>query len=126
MHDKTKRARRDAKLLAGLTGSLGVLHFLKPKPFDSLIPRALPGSPRFWTLASGVAELVITGGLLVPQARRAAGRAATVLYLGVFPGNVQMAWNWRHKSWPWQLVSLGRLPLQADLIVRAERVHRDS
>lgn len=39
---------------------MGVLHFVKPKPFDALIPTRLPGGgPRLWTFASGVAELVV-------------------------------------------------------------------
>jgi uncharacterized membrane protein len=41
--------RRDAAGLAALLGGMGVLHFVAPKPFDAIVPRSLPGSPRTWT-----------------------------------------------------------------------------
>ena len=53
---------------------MGVLHFVAPKPFDSIIPEELPGSARFYTYASGVAELG-TGALLIGAAHQEAGRA---------------------------------------------------
>ena len=43
--------------LAGMLSVIGILHFVAPKPFDSIIPAELPGSARFYTHASGVAEL---------------------------------------------------------------------
>lgn len=121
--DRTS-ARRTAYALCGLLTGMGVLHFAKPEPFDGLIPRDLPGSPRAWTYGSGVAELGVAALLAVPKTRRLGGRAASLLFLGVFPGNVVMAWRWRRRPAVWQLISLGRLPLQADLIRRAELVHR--
>ena len=50
------RAARMGAMLVGM----GVLHFANPKPFDSIVPAELPGDARFYTHASGVAE-VITG-----------------------------------------------------------------
>ena len=44
------RAYRMGAMLLGM----GVLHFVAPKPFDSIVPAELPGSPRFYTYASGV------------------------------------------------------------------------
>ena len=41
---------------------MGTMHFVAPKPFDTIIPAELPGSPRFYTYASGVGELA-TGAL---------------------------------------------------------------
>ena len=54
----------------------------------------------------------------------AVDRAAQALFLGVWPGNAWMAWRWRRRPWPAQLVSLGRLPLQVPLIRAAGRVAR--
>ena len=110
--------------LAALCTGMGVLHFVKPVPFDHLIPPALPGSPRFWTYASGVAELGTAALLLNPSPRRLGGRAASVLFVGVFPGNLQMAWDWRHKPWPQRSIAFLRLPLQAHLVAAAEKVHK--
>lgn len=42
-------AYRVAAMLLGV----GSLHFLAPKPFDSIIPAELPGSPRLYTYGSG-------------------------------------------------------------------------
>ena len=36
-------AKREALSLAGFLAAMGTLHFLAPKPFDSIVPRALPG-----------------------------------------------------------------------------------
>lgn len=64
----------------------------------------LPGSPRFYTYASGVAEVGVGTMLLVPQARRAGALAAVALFLAVFPANVNMVRMWWNKpgaqKWP--------------------------
>ena len=57
-------------------GVMGVLHFVKPEHFDRIVPRALPGSARFYTYASGVAELGVAGLLALPKTRRAGALAA--------------------------------------------------
>lgn len=111
--------------LVGLCAGMGALHFVKPESFDDLIPPLLPGSARSWTYGSGVAELAVAGLLAAAPTRRAGGYAAAALFIGVFPGNLWMAWRWRHRSWIWQMVSLGRLPLQGDLIRRALIVARE-
>lgn len=117
-------ATRTALGLGGLCLGMGTLHFVKPEPFDSLIPEFLPGTPRQWTLGSGVAELATAALLIVPSTRRLGGTIAQGLFVGVFPGNLKMAWDWRSRPWPQQLVSIGRLPLQADLVRRARLVAR--
>ena len=53
-------AYRIAAMLLGV----GTLHFLAPKPFDTIVPAELPGDPRLYTYASGVAEVSI--GALLP------------------------------------------------------------
>ncbi|WP_448852196.1 DoxX family protein [Corynebacterium sp. 335C] len=122
--DTTTHARRTARLLAGLCAGMGALHFIKPEPFDGIIPPELPGEPRAWTYGSGVAELATAGLLAVPRTRRLGGHAAVALFIGVFPGNLEMARQWRHRHVGWQLISLGRLPLQALLIKQAREVAR--
>lgn len=112
------------RILAGLFGSAGLLHFLRPEPFDSLVPGELPGSRRFYTYASGVAELATAALLSRTSTRRMGGLATVALSLGVWPGNFYMAWLWRKKPWIWQLVSLGRLPLQIPLISSGWEIYR--
>lgn len=121
--DATQRlAYRVAAMLLGI----GTLHFVAPKPFDSIIPVELPGSPRLYTYASGVAELAI-GALLVPRStRRSAALAAVALFVGVFPGNVNMCRLWWDKPWPMRLVALARLPMQIPMITTALKIRRNS
>jgi uncharacterized membrane protein len=115
-------AQRMAALLLGM----GTLHFVAPKPFDSIIPAELPGSARFYTYASGVGE-VATGALLaVPRTRRLGALAAVALFIAVFPGNVNMVRLWWDKPWPMRIVAIARLPLQIPMITTALRVYRNS
>jgi uncharacterized membrane protein len=110
------RQRREALALAALLVTSGVAHFAGPKPFDSIVPRALPGSPRAWTYVSGAAELAIAAALAVPRTRRLGGLAAAGLFAAVFPANVQMAVDWRNRPARQRVVAYARLPLQLPLI----------
>ena len=67
----------------------------------------------------------MAGLLASPRTRRAGGTAALVLFIGVFPGNLQMVRAWRRKPvWPWQAIAWGRLPLQIPMIMAADRIRR--
>ena len=87
-------------------------------------PKALPGEPRTWTQLSGVAELVVALAVAIPRTRRLGGLLAALLFVAVFPANVQMAIDYqRHgKPLPARLVAFGRLPLQIPLVRLALRV----
>jgi uncharacterized membrane protein len=103
---------------------MGVLHFVAPKPFDTIVPAELPGSARFYTLASGVAEAATGAMLLAPRTRRVGAIAAIALYVGVFPANinsVRVLWD---KGWPARIGTIARLPLQIPMITRALKVYR--
>jgi uncharacterized membrane protein len=103
---------------------IGTLHFVAPKPFDSIIPAELPGSPRLYTYASGAAELGTGVALLVPSTRRPAGLAAAALFIAVFPGNVNMVRLWWDKGWPARIAAIARLPMQIPMITQALKVWR--
>lgn len=107
---------RSALALSGVLAGMGALHFAVPGPFDALVPRVLPGSARFWTKASGVAELAVAAAVALPQTRRVGGLAAAGLFTAVYPANLQMAYDWRNGSRLKRAVAYGRLPLQAPLI----------
>jgi uncharacterized membrane protein len=105
---------------------IGTLHFLAPKLFDTIVPAELPGDARLYTYASGVVE-VATGALLVPRrTRRLAALAAAVLFVGVFPANVNMCRLWWGKPWPMRIAALARLPLQIPMIAAALKIRRNS
>jgi uncharacterized membrane protein len=114
----TNRGRRAAVRLAALLTTTGTLHFAVPKPFDAIVPPALPGKARFWTYASGVAELGIAGLLAVPRTRRLGGSLAAALFVAVFPGNVRAVGLFRRRPLL-RAVMLARLPLQVPLVTEA-------
>lgn len=115
-------AYRVAAMLLGV----GTLHFVAPKRFDDIVPAELPGSARLYTYGSGVAEVVI-GALLVPRrTRRTAALAAALLFVGVFPANLNMVRLWWDKPWPMRVVALARLPFQIPMVAIAVKIRRNS
>ena len=111
--------------LAVFLAGMGVLHFVLPRPFATIVPPAL-GNPAPWVAGSGVAELAVAAGVAVPALRRRSALAAALLFVAVFPANVQMAVDAVKKdaSPAWKALAFGRLPLQAPLIVWALTVAR--
>jgi uncharacterized membrane protein len=101
----------------------GILHFVFPKPFNSIIPPFLPGSPYLWTYLSGVAELVIAALLFISLEKKISGKsvrlwgvyAAFALFVAVFPANIYMAIEWSTRDFPAPLFAYLRLPLQFGL-----------
>jgi len=116
------RAYRLAALLFGI----GTIHFVAPKPVDAMVPPELPGSPRFYTYASGAAEFTIGGMLLGRRTRRLGALAAAGLFVSVFPANLHMVRMYWDKPWAMKVAALARLPLQVPLITEAIKVYRTS
>jgi uncharacterized membrane protein len=120
------RSARSPLLLAGLLAAAGAAHFAVPRQFDAVVPRALPGEPRTWTRVSGAAELALAAGLALPRTRRAAALATAAFFVGVFPANVKMAVDWRHRPAPLRAAAYGRLPLQLPLVLWARSVAKNA
>ena len=102
--------------LAALFVGAGVLHFVRPRMFEAIVPRWLP-APRALVLLSGAAEIAGGVGLLIPGLRVAAAWGLAALLVAVFPANVEMARDagrFARIAPRWAL--LLRLPLQAVLI----------
>ncbi|MGW2746508.1 DoxX family protein [Streptomyces sp. NPDC001450] len=119
------RSERSPLLLAGLLAAAGVAHFAAPRRFDATIPKTLPGSPRAWTYGSGFVELALAAGVAAPRTRAVAAKAAAAFFVGVFPANVKMAVDWRHRPAPQRNAALARLPLQVPLVLWARGVARN-
>ncbi|MCA2213926.1 DoxX family protein [Jidongwangia harbinensis] len=113
---------RSAYGLALLLAAAGGAHFAAPRVYDTIIPRALPGRPRMWTYLSGATELAVAAAVAHPKARRAGALAAAGLFAAVFPANVKMARDSRHRPPAYRTAAYARLPLQAPLIWWALRV----
>ena len=109
-----------AVLLGGLLGTTGTLHFLTPAFFDQIVPAVLP-APRLWTYASGVAELAVGAAVLTVRTRARGALAAALLFVAVFPANVQHALQADGTE---QVLALLRLPLQVPLVLWALQVRR--
>jgi uncharacterized membrane protein len=112
-------------VLAGLLTVAGATHLAAPRLYRPLIPRSL-GDPDPWVLWSGVAELACAAALVPARTRRPAALATAALFVGVYPGNVQMAVDaHRHRtSRGVRAATLVRLPMQAPLVWWALRVAR--
>jgi len=92
-----------------------------PKPYDDLIPSWLPGSARSWVYGSGVIELAAAVGVAAPRTRRVSATGTALLFVAVFPGNIEMAVN-PGETPRW--LALARLPLQIPLILWALQIRR--
>ena len=68
--------RARATSLAALLAGAGLTHFAVPGLYDTMIPDALPGEKRVWTLGSGAVELGVAAAVLAPPTRRAGALAA--------------------------------------------------
>jgi uncharacterized membrane protein len=113
------------RLAALLLGS-GVLHFVMPKPYDTIVPSELPGSQRFYTYASGVAELASGALLLSPRTRKLGALSAVAVFVGVFPANLNLVRLWKDKPLFMRLGAIARLPLQIPMIVAALKIYRNN
>ena len=122
-------SQKPALRLAALLLGAGTMHFVAPKFFDSTVPTQLPGDARTYTYASGVAELAIGTALAVPRTRRLGGGLAALLFVAVFPANVNMAVDWVKSSKTTNVQKAGallRLPLQIPLVTESLKARRQA
>lgn len=115
--------QRREKILSALFIGIGVLHFLRPQRFDSIVPPQMPLTPRQATYWSGAAEIAGGVGLLLPQTRPAARWGVMALLLAVFPANIYMA-QYPEKFGVPRWVTWARLPLQPLLMWWVHRLGR--
>ena len=103
----------------------GVMHFVVPEAYVQVVPPVLP-APLALVYLSGVAEVALGVGVLVPQTRRYAAWGLIALLIAVFPANVYMATSGvAVQGTPFGTLDpsaaerWGRLPLQAVLVAWA-------
>jgi len=120
------RRNNSAVILGLFILGAGVTHFVNPTFFDAIVPPWMPFGKRFWTIVSGIAEVLIGIGVLRRSTRKRAALAAFVLFVAVYPANLYMAWDWRDRPASEQLISYGRLPFQFLFIWLAWRVARSA
>ena len=87
------RVKMVARLaLAILMTLMGVGHFLAPADFAAMVPAWLP-APHALVFVSGLAEVAGGVGLVMQPVQRAAAIGLILLYIAVFPANINMAVN---------------------------------
>lgn len=92
---------------------VGVLHFINPSPFVSIMPEYLPWHLELVYL-SGVFEILGGLGLIIPMTRRYAAWGLVALLIAVYPANINMLVNdiylddMPHERW----LLWARMPLQ--------------
>ncbi|WP_410767495.1 hypothetical protein [Haloferax sp. DFSO60] len=103
----------------------GMAHFIAPKMFERIVPPTFPRK-RDLVYLSGVAEIALGLGVMIPRTRRFSAWGLIGLLVAVFPANVYMATekivpdavpeSLREHA---DLALWARLPLQAVLILWA-------
>lgn len=73
----------------------GILHFVLPEPFIKIVPNLLP-YPAAIVYISGFFEILGGIGLLVPVVSQAAAWGLVLLFIAVYPANINMAVNHIH------------------------------
>ncbi|VTT97732.1 Uncharacterized protein OS=Planctomyces maris DSM 8797 GN=PM8797T_28249 PE=4 SV=1: DoxX_2 [Gemmataceae bacterium] len=106
-------------LLAAGMVLAGVMHFVRPDRYESIVPPYLPW-PAALVAVSGVCEIALGVLLVVPRTRRFAAWGLVALLVAVFPANVYLYQHQELLPAP-PLLHLLRLPLQAVLIWWAYR-----
>ncbi|HZG40226.1 MAG TPA: MauE/DoxX family redox-associated membrane protein [Nodosilinea sp.] len=70
----------------------GILHFVAPDPFIRIVPDFLP-APAALVYGSGVIEILLGFGLLVPATQQLSAWGLVILFIAVYPANINMAVN---------------------------------
>ncbi len=109
--------RKLGRLMGYILLGAGIGHFIFPGPLDAIVPDVLPGDPRIYTYLSGVAEILIGLALLSAPHIKVLGKplklwgayGAFLLFLAVYPANINMAIQWSDRPMPDPLVASARL-----------------
>ena len=125
MNGALRRLKRPLLYLMGSAYVVaGVLHFVVPELYVQIVPPVFPAALALVYL-SGLAEIAVGIGLLIPRTRRHAAWATVALLVAIFPANVYMATHGvvieglPGGGDPSGVVRWGRLPLQGVLILWA-------
>ena len=76
-------------IFGGMYVNVGVQHFTNTAWFEPIVP-AILGDPTIWVLITGVMEIAIGVGLILPFTRRYAGLASLVFLVGIYWANFNM------------------------------------
>ena len=78
-----------ACVFGGMYINVGVQHFTDTAWFEPIVPAVL-GDPTIWVLITGVMEIAIGVGLILPWTRRYAALSSLVFLVGIYWANLNM------------------------------------
>jgi uncharacterized membrane protein len=100
----------------------GVMHFVIPRTYESIVPAWLPARKAV-VYASGVAEIAGGAAILHERTRRAGAHFSIATLLAIFPANLHMALHPERFPVPRRAL-YARLPVQLLFIVWARAAGR--
>ena len=120
------RAKRPLRyVMGGLYVLAGAMHFVLPGVYAQVIPPVFP-RPLALVYLSGVAEIALGAGVVMPRTQRAAAWGLILLLIAVFPANIYMATSdvviTGGPAWvdtPSDAATWARLPFQAVFVLWA-------
>ena len=71
---------------------IGYDHFISPEIYDPLVPDYM-GSPRFWTILSGIFEIILGLGVTLPFTRIYSAKSLALLLITLYLANLNMWLN---------------------------------
>jgi uncharacterized membrane protein len=114
------RERTSLAGLAALLAGSGILHRVKAAAYQRIVPAPLVRWRSEIVAVSGAAEIGCALLLLLPRTRRVGAYASALLFVAVFPANIQMALDggYADAGFPSDNAVLAwlRLPLQVPLV----------
>ena len=69
--------------------NVGIAHFTDTKWFEPIVPEAL-GDPTFWVLITGIMEIGLGLGLVIPMTRRYSAMLMAMFLVAVYWANLNM------------------------------------
>ncbi len=69
--------------------NVGIAHFTDTRWFEPIVPEAL-GDPTIWVLITGIIEIVLGIGMVIPQSRRYFSILTVLFLLAVYWANYNM------------------------------------
>src|SRR5437868_6664587 len=107
-----------AVLMGLLFVAAGINHFINEAGYVAIVPPWLP-EPELLVVLSGIAEIALGIGLIIPATRRWAAWGIIALLVAVFPANIQMMLNYLKDQNPHAWLTILWLPMQVILIAWA-------
>ena len=86
---KNRLVQAGSVVFGGMYVNVGIQHFTNTAWFEPIVPAVL-GDPTIWVLITGVMEIAIGVGLMLPWTRRHAALGSMVFLVGIYWANLNM------------------------------------